>query len=125
MGYDFAKAVSQETISPSVPAALLSDEVHVLWDGVNVEGGLGVELVAGFPDLFVVVELVVDDVVDVEEVVHHLALVGVRTLGAQQALVGPVPVVELDDMPHLKIFFLERTLVWSISNLGKYDGKPI
>ena len=106
MCYDFAKAVSLETISPSVPATLLlSDEVHVLWDGVHVEGGLGVELVAGFPHLFVVVELVVDDVVDVEEVVHHLALVGVRTLGAQQALVGPVPVVELDHMPHLKIFF--------------------
>ena len=104
MGYDFAKAVSLETISPSVPAALLSDEVHVLWDGVNVEGRLGVELVAGFPHLLVVVELVVDNVVDVEEVVHHLALVGVRTLGAQQALVGPVPVVELDDMPHLKYY---------------------
>ena len=115
MGYDFAKANSLETISPSVPAALLlSDEVHVLWDGVNVEGRLGVELVAGFPHLFVVVELVVDDVVNVEEVVHHLALVGVRTLGTQQALVGAVPVVELDDMPHLKIFFGTHIKSWQI-----------
>merc|ERR1719259_874327 len=78
--------------------------------GSTVEGGLGVELVAGFPHLLVVVELVVDDVVDVEKVVHHLALVGVRTLRTQQALVGAVPVVELDDMPHHVCLAAERLL---------------
>ena len=54
------------------------------------------------PDLFVIIEPVVDDVVDVEEVVHHLALVGVRTLGAKQTPVGTVTMVELDNMPHLQ-----------------------